>query len=274
MTDNLDSKALAHLTDEERQLLADEADTLLEDATAPDSGLTLHGRVIGTGDDDTASETAAAPSGRAAREDDETELRRDPAPLLDISIPRDLPQRIAALDEEKAELVYRFDSGDIAAREYADGLQQIADRRSDVEWMRRKAELARESHERAINGNWDAEVKLFMTTTAKDIAEKGEAALLAFDSYVKKVTSDPANARLSDRAQLAKAHKLFEADFGKLPASRAQRAYEPTPRARAEEPTVDTGRFADLDGLADSNPRAFEKAIARMSEAEREAYLR
>ena len=53
-----------------------------------------------------------------------------------------------------------------------------------------------------------------MTTTAKAIIDKGEPALLAFDAIVKKVTADPANQRLSDRAQLAKASKSFQKDFG------------------------------------------------------------
>ncbi|CAJ0860622.1 hypothetical protein AMST5_01319 [freshwater sediment metagenome] len=122
--------------------------------------------------------------------DDADELRRDPAPLLDTHVPADLPQRLAVLDEEKAALVQKFDDGEITAREYSEGLEAIADKRNDADWTRRKAEFAREQHQAAVNRNWENSVSKFMTTTGKDITARGEGALLAFDSYVKKVTID------------------------------------------------------------------------------------
>lgn len=237
MTDKIDQHALSQLTEEER-LALDEDDTL--------------------------SDTSA---------DDAEELRRDPTPLLDTHVPADLPQRLAALDEEKTELVQKFDYGEISAREYSDGLQVIADKRSDVEWMRRKADFAREQHELAITKNWNKTVEEFMTTTASDITAKGEAALLAFDSYVRKVTADPSNARLSDRAQLAKAHKLFVADFGKLSAARRASDYGAEPGSAADH-ARDSRDFAHLDRLADSDPIAYEAAIARMSPDDIDKYLK
>ncbi|MGJ0505774.1 MAG: hypothetical protein ACR652_01305 [Methylocystis sp.] len=267
MTDKLDQHALAHLTDEERKLLAEEGDTLLECALVPDAGTNVHGAPRGS--EPEPEHASRAP--RADRGGDEDELRRDPTPLLDTNVPHDLPQRLAALNAQEAGLVARFDDGEITAREYSDGLQAIADKRSDIEWMRRKAEFAREQHETAINRNWGREVERFLTGPAKDIAEKGEGALLAFDSYVKKVTSDPANARLSDRAQLMKAYKAFEADFGKLPASGVRRAN--VDRARAEEPTRG-GNDSMERALAGNDQKGFNRAFARMSPEEQDEWLR
>lgn len=241
MTDKLDARALEGMTDEELEALKED-------------------------DEGTESEEEAG-------DDAGEELRRDPTPLLDTRVPEDLPERLAALDEEKAELVSRFDDGELTAREYSDRLQAIADKRSDVEWMRRKADFAKEAHETAITKNWENAVSKFMTTTGKDITAKGEAALLAFDSYVKRVTSDPSNSRLSDRAQLAKAHKAFRADFGKLPAARSHSAYDAEPGSAADH-ARDSADFARLDRLADSDPIAYEKAIERMSPEEADKYLK
>jgi hypothetical protein len=238
-----DARAMDGLTDQEIEALKDEGE-----------------------EDDAVSEDADTSA------DDAEELRRDPAPLLETRIPADLPQRLAALDQEKAEIVARFDEGELTAREYSDGLEAIADKRSDAEWEKRKAAFAREAHEAAIEGAWNREVDKFMRGPAKDIAAKGEAALLAFDSYVKRVTGDPANARLSDRAQLQKAHKLFQADF-KLSAARSASAYDSGPGS-ASDHAMDAHDFARLDKLMESDPLAYEKAIERMSAAEVDEYLR
>jgi hypothetical protein len=134
---------------------------------------------------------------------------------------------------------------------------------------------------------WHRDVQEFMTTTAANIT-KSHAAMVAFDDIVKKVTADPANANISNRAQLEKAYKLYNdemaAAFGvkqqdqkpaakseQAPAPKAQRNIPPT-LARvpaAESENLDGGKFATLDRLAAMDPAAYEAAVAKMSEAER-----
>ncbi|RTL81293.1 MAG: hypothetical protein EKK29_18265 [Hyphomicrobiales bacterium] len=223
---------------------------------------------------DEAHEAAPARADRSDRGGDEEELRNDPAPILDTRAPEDLPQRLAALDEQKAELVSRFDDGELTAREYADGLQAIADQRNDLAWERRKAEFARETRDKAIESNWNRAVESFMRGPAAHITEKGEGALLAFDTYVKKVTSDPANSRLSDKAQLTKALKAFEADFGKLPASRAQRASSGSRAVVDDAPAHGGGNDSMERALAANDQKGFNRAFARMSPEEQDEWLR
>jgi hypothetical protein len=84
---------------------------------------------------------------------------------------------------------------------------------------------------------------------------------------------DPANQRLSDRAQLEKARKAFMADFGdgfsgKAPVARQD---DWSPAAEAES-MGDGGKFAVLDRLAESDPRAFENAIGRLSREDQDRY--
>jgi hypothetical protein len=84
-----------------------------------------------------------------------------------------------------------------------------------VRWQQRKAELADDMKRQAEDRQWSAAVSDFMAGPGADIA-KSRAALVAFDEFVKHVTADPANARLSDRAQLDKAFKLFNADMNSI----------------------------------------------------------
>lgn len=100
-----------------------------------------------------------------------------------------------------------------------------------------------------------------MAGPGKGIASS-EAKKIAFDSYVKRVTGDSANARLSDRAQLEKAHKAFLADFGGSFSRQAGKEASPS----RETGGSDFAAIDRLEGLA------YERAIAKMTPAEREAY--
>lgn len=195
-----------------------------------------------------------------------TELRADPLPLLNVRAPENAGEVLSQLAYAEAEFQRQFEEGDITGREYAEGISKLSEQRDEVRWSQRKAELANEMVETAKASQWNCEVESFMTTTAKDITAKGEPALLAFDAIVKKVTADPANQRLSDRAQLEKARREFLADFG--PAFDGQSAHE--------EPASYGGgggdKFAQLDRLMERDPLAYEEAIGRLSDAERRAY--
>ncbi|CAJ0860385.1 hypothetical protein AMST5_01297 [freshwater sediment metagenome] len=89
MDEKLDQQALAQLTEEERQALAEDSeDEIVEHA-------------------DTA--------------DDPEELRRDRAPLLDTHVPADLPQRLAALvpaRHERHRLMARLGRGLVVVSKY------------------------------------------------------------------------------------------------------------------------------------------------------------
>lgn len=284
---------LSKLTEEERAILKED-DASLDDADIETDRVDEDEADDDDEEDEEARKAAEEAAAKKADEEEEEEvdLRRDPAPLIGTEEPKDIEERLTALAEEKAALVQKFDDGEITAREYSDGLEAISDKRNDIQWEKRKAEIGREAHERAITDAWDRDVAEFMSTTAKKIAEKGEPALLAFDSYVKKVTGDPKNARMSNRAQLEKAHKAFLADFDGFgtapkpnpkekdggdppkPAAKKERVIPPTlarvPAADLED--IDEGKFAALDRLADTDPLAYQKRIARMTPSEREEY--
>jgi hypothetical protein len=133
-----------------------------------------------------------------------------------------------------------------------------------------------------------------MNTTAKAIKGK-ESLEAAFDLHVRKVTGDPANKGLSNRAMLSKAFKLFSDELAsaggpavdKKPAADGQQTGKKSAGGKKEvvptlaripasdvEETGDGGKFAALDRLADQDPTAYEKAFERPTPAEQEAYLK
>jgi hypothetical protein len=198
------------------------------------------------------------------------EFRADPALILTARAPDNAAAVLDRVDQFEELIQTQFEDGEITSQKYRDGLRQAAEKREEVNWAQRKAELAREMDEQAKETAWYREVDRFMSTTGAAIA-KSEAVKIAFDEHVKAVTSDPANQNLSDRAQLEKAHKLFMADMGEAFGAPSARQ----PASHGECSDMDGGgRFAALDRLAETDPMAYERAVAKMSEAEQAAYLR
>jgi hypothetical protein len=200
---------------------------------------------------------------------------------------------LAALDDKETDLQTRFDEGDITSGELATGLKEIAKNRGEIEWAMRKNELAEEMATQARDNAWFAEVNRFMGGPGKSIAAS-ESMKLAFDSVVRKVTADANNQNLSDRQMLDKAHKIFASDIaamtGGKPAPKAEDGGKPAkgvakPGRKVEAPptlanvpsaeieAADSGEFAALDRLAETNPVKFEKAFARLSASQQQAYL-
>lgn len=206
-------------------------------------------------------------------------------PPLRAKAPDNVDELITRLSQEEEALAQKFDDGDITAREYRDGINKLNDQRDEIKWATREADLANKMQRQAEENAWHRDVKEFMTSTAANIT-KSRAAMVAFDEVVKKVTADPANLNLSNRAQLEKAFKLYNdemtAAFGvhtppqpQKPATapqapKAQRAIPPTlARVPASDiENVDGSKFANLDRLAATDPVAYEAAVAKMSDAE------
>lgn len=217
---------------------------------------------------------ALTPDELAALSDDETPAV-EPAPELDVELRQHIAPALVAPNTHDAEALLAgcaqfeqqaaqaFQDGEITATEYRAHLADIADYRDRARWQHHKAEIAHDMAKQAEDRAWFAEVDRFMRTTGAAIA-RSHSAKIAFDEHVKAVTADPANAHLSDRAQLEKAFKLYEADMaatfgGGLDVGRAVERQ-------------DAMDFSALDRLAESDPLALEAAVARMTPDQFEQY--
>lgn len=274
---NDDDKALMDaLTDEERAAIGEEG---LEDSSTETEETT---------DETTAAEAAAADESQPAAEEAPAEEADPILPPLRAQAPDNAAEVMAQLAAEEEALAQKFDDGDITAREYRDGIKKLSAQEDEIRLKQFKAEIADDMKQQAEVNAWHKEVQDFMTTTAAHIT-KSNAAMVAFDDVVKKVTSDPANLKLSNRAQLDKAYKLFMDDvnaaFGvqqqkpaetpaKAAAPKQQRNIPPTlAKVPAAEPeSFENSEFAALDRLAATDPVAYEAAVAKMPEAKRAQY--
>lgn len=239
-----------------------------------------------------ATQEAAGDTQTQTDDQDDAAEQADPIlPPLRAKAPDNADELMSQLAQEEEALAQKFDDGDITAREYRDSINKLNDQRDEIKWATREANLASKMQRQAEENAWHKEVQDFMTTTAAHIT-KSNAAMVAFDDIVKKVTADPANANLSNRAQLDKAFKVYNdemaATFGikqdQQPAAKADQAKAPAPKAQrvipptlakvpaAETESLDGGKFANLDRLAAMDPAAYEAAVAKMSEAERSQF--
>lgn len=269
------------LTDEERAALGEEG--VGDDLAPADDG----------GDKDEAvdppSETQPT-EGQATVPDNELEIAQEIAPPLRAQAPDNAAELLEGLNQQQEALAAKFDDGDITAKEYREELERLAAQREEIRWTQRKAELSAEMLDNAKREAWNKEVNEFMTSGPGAAIARSQGQMVAFDNIVRQVTADPANQSLSDRAQLHKAFRLYKEDmqrtYGvdldagatqtqqqaqKPAAERQPRAVVPTlANVPASEPeTLEQGKFTALDRLAATDPLAFEKAISRMTEAER-----
>jgi|GEM_PF-2413244 len=209
----------------------------------------------------------------------------------------DLSEQIKAIDDAEIELGRKFDEGEITTSEYRDGMKQLGTNRESLNWQTRKAELANEMTETMQKQAWDNAVTDFMTGVGSHLT-KSEALLHGFDNAVRRITSDPANHRLSDRAQLEKAYNLFweesraaglnfENAVKKAPRQATPQQQQPqrtrddsgkfvptlakVPAADSED--IDGGKYAALDRLMETDYEAYERQLSKMPPAELDAYM-
>lgn len=227
-----DEDVLAALTPEERAALASDDDMI----ETPEPGAVAHG--------------------------DEDELRREPEVLLNATAPAGVDDYLKKIEAYEAEAERQFDEGDITAAEYRKALREAADKRSEAEWMKRKADLSASMKSQAEDRAWWSAVNDFMSK-GPGASIKSDAMKEAFDQYVKRVTGDAANSHLSDKAQLSKAYRLFMSDL-QTGASGGDDDHS----AASEQ-----SGFAHIDRLIESDPMKAEAALARMSPEEMERYL-
>lgn len=303
MTTEKNDELMAHLTAEERAAMAENIGD--ENVSQHDVDQLKKAERLAEMDGETqvldvsmAVDDKAAPTEtqNEQTEDEPVEIAQRIEGPLRAPPPADVAAKTQKLDDAEIELGRRFDEGEITTNEYRDGMKQLGAERESLNWQARKAELANEMTETMQKQAWDAAVNEFMTGTGSHLT-KSEALLHGFDNAVRRVTADPANHRLSDRAQLEKAYNLFweeskaaglNFDNAVKKTARQPAAQQPAPRPRddggkfvptlakvpaADSEDIDGGKWAALDRLAETDPIALEKAMAKMPQAELEAYM-
>ena len=208
---------------------------------------------------------------------------RKPRPVFEApDVPADVDDQIAAAKLAKIKLAEKFDEGEITAVEYAKQTEELNDFQRELENKRFKAQLAAESQQSRELDSWEETCSDFLS--AHPEISKSKLRYDSFDYAVRLVTGDQANAALTGAQQLEKAYQTWVTELGIQVEQPAQSGAKPDPRKpkvvpnsgslpAAQANDTDDGKFAYLDRLADSDPLKYEATLAKLSDADREAYL-
>lgn len=250
------------------------------------------------GDKDESAEDA----GEADDEDAEPAGAK-PRVSLRADLPEDFDDKVKALDAQETELSTKFKAGDIDAEEFIAESKRISKEHGALDALRIKAEMAKEINEQSTEQEWAWTVSKFLRQVkreegidyAKD-ADKGTD----FDNFVKALAANPKNNDKDYEWFLVEAHKRTKVLHGiedkKAPASEKpgespakktdakpdakpasrKAAVDKLPATLAQVPGGDgpgdvTDEFSELDKM---DGLEYETALAKMTPAQRERYLR
>ena len=289
--EGLSAEDLAMLTEEERAGLLDDEDEgegtdgddqNVDDAGDDDTG--ADGKADDKGDENDADGDDSQDAG--ADKDVEGEDKLDdpikPTPLFKAELPADIEAKRTALDTQEDDLVKKFDEGDITFAEYNKELRSLNRERADLDRAELKAELAQEAQQSQVEQTWQTTANTFVAE--HPLISKNETMWSSFDAIVRRVTAETMQkGEQPSRRDLEKAYKQWTEDLGiadagiqkSQPKQKKQNVVPPNigkvPAATAND--TDDGKFAHLDRLAESDPLAFEAALAKMSDAQRDEYM-
>lgn len=207
-----------------------------------------------------------------------------PKPLFNAELPADLEAKRTGLNTKEDELVTKFDNGDITFAEYHKELRSLNNERSQLDRLELKSELAQEAQQSQIDNTWQNTAVSFVN--AHPLISKNETMWNSFDIVLRRVTSEVmAKGEQPGPRELDKAYKQWAEDLG-IQAETPKAQPAPTVKKETIVPpnlgklpaatATDTedGKWAHLDRLADSDPLAYEAAMLRLSDAERDEYTR
>ena len=291
--EGLSAEDLAMLTDEERAgYLEDEGDgTDGDDQGTDDDDTGADEKADDKGDENGAdgedSQDAGADSntqgdGKDGESEDKLDDPIKPTPLFKAELPADIEAKRTALDTQEDDLVKKFDEGDITFAEYNKELRSLNRERADLDRAELKAELAQEAQQSQVEQTWQTTANTFVAE--HPLISKNETTWSSFDAIVRRVTAETMQkGGQPSRRDLEKAYKQWTEDLGiadagiqkSQPKHKKQNVVPPNlgkvPAATAND--TDDGKFAHLDRLAESDPLAFEAALAKMSDAQRDEYM-
>lgn len=260
----------------------DDADDENKDPSGDDTGAAAAA-------DDGAAAAAKADGDQSAGADAEpaaTPSAAQSAPILVAEAPADAEAKLADIKAKKDSVIERFDDGDITAKEMQAELDALGKQEREIERAIDKAQIAKDLEEQRKRNEWSQQCDAFLVAHPEYDGGKGER-FEHLNAMLKAIAVMPQNAGLTGPQLLEKAHKLALADRGEAaPAPKAdpkpakQAIPKPqlppnlagVPAASSNDPGE--GKWASLDRLRDSgNGTAYEAALAKMSQAERDAYL-
>ena len=283
----LTEEELALLTEEERDgYLDDEDDDEGEEGNGDEGDDDPQDDPTLAVDDPAAAAQAAANDQEGDDQGDGAETKEEfttqPKPLFNTEIPADIQAQRTEIDEKEDALDKQFDEGDITFSEHKKALREINQQRNALDRAELKAELAAEAYQTQIDNSWQASQTAFFASHP-ELNTANEVQMTALDHLVRQETKATLDKGGSiGMPELERAYTKYKQAFNieaaapkqaKAPAAKNEGVIPPNlgklPAATAND--TDDGKFAHLDRLEGV---AFEDALAKLSDAQRDEYLR
>ncbi|MBI5255529.1 MAG: hypothetical protein HY855_03445 [Burkholderiales bacterium] len=244
---------------------------------------------------------AAAPApAPAVPAEDSAEPAAASSTAYQAALPEDFDEQVSALASETDALAAKFKAGEIDFDAYRAEADKLADRRAELNSVKLKADLSSEMTQQEAARQWSGAINTLFDRVAKNDGidyRKDEIRRADLDTFVKALAANPATESWPMSRFLDEAHKRVVALHGPVTAAPAAppaaapaaAAPAPAPAAGTRKPPVEAlpqtlasvpggdgpgdvaGEFADIDRL---DGEALEDAIAKMSPAQRERYMR
>lgn len=233
----------------------------------------------------TAEELAAEAEAAAAKAEEKPAPAPTPTPILVVPAPEGADEKLKQIDADKKSLIAQFDDGDITAAEYQSKLDTLNREERKIEREVDAHQMAVKMEDQRLKNDWISTVQGFLATPGNERYNTNKHLYNALDQEVREIAKAEPN--LTGAAILAKANANLATAFGfdaktekpvvpkaetpakkdlKLPPTLAK-----TPSAEANE--TSGNKYAALDRLQQSDPIKYEAEVAKMSDAERDAYM-
>jgi hypothetical protein len=209
-------------------------------------------------------------------------------PLLIAEAPAEAETKLAEIAQQKKDLRSKYDEGDLTFEEYEAQKEALDEQRLEIKLAVEKATLAADMEQQRQKNAWLATVNRFLGANPIYAQDKNPRLYRALDAEVRELASKPEAANWTGEQLLAEAHKNLSEAFGlnkpePNEGAKPKGEKKPIPKPAlpptlakvpaAEATDTSGGRFAALDRLLTTNPLAYEEALAKLSENERNEYL-
>lgn len=298
--DEYTEEELALLTDEERAALA-EPDEVEEEENNDDAEAQAKAEADAAAKvdadakaeaDKKAEEDAAAAKAQAEAdeakntspepESEKTVVTPRPRGVLNDTLPEDYQQRVEQNAAAMKDLRKKYNDGDISFDEYEDARDKLADEKQDLREIKLRSEISDQSATVSLQQHWDTLMGSFIGAHPEAISTPVRQN--AFDQILREVTAPiMAAGGMPGQAEIDKAYAQLAKEFGleaKKPEPEQKQDKQPNrvPPVLGGLPAssatgTEDGRWAQLDRLIDTDPLRYESELAKLSDADRDAYL-
>jgi hypothetical protein len=212
------------------------------------------------------------------------------APILVVNAPEGAETKLAEIAESKKDLMSKFDEGDITTAEYQAQLDALNKQERDIEWGIEKAKLASEIEAQRQANEWNSTVNAFISENPRYSTAENPTMYQMLDLEVRRVAGTEEFKNRNDSAAgreiLAKANENLAKALGfeakpqekqEKPAQQQIKKPDLPPNLAnvpaADQSDTNGGKYAVLDRMASTDPIAYEEALMKLPEGERNAYL-